>query len=116
MECFLRAVVLVQMKVLAEFCRELDYEYILFDSIDGENRPIYHTNVMMCIAQQVIMYMESIPSRRSMATLRACFRSAGREIVGYQKQVLAFAQICLHSITSKSGKPLLVMSKVAYES
>lgn len=104
-------------EILAEFCRELDYEYILFDSIDGEGRPIYHTNVMMCIApKQVIICMDSIKSEKEQKALRACFRSAGREIVEItQEQVNKFAgnMLALHNI---SNEPLLVMSKTAYES
>lgn len=104
-------------EILAEFCRELDYEYIVFDSIDGEGRPIYHTNVMMCIApKQVIICMDSIKSEKEQKALRACFRSAGREIVEItQEQVAKFAgnMLALHS---KDHEPLLVMSKTAYES
>ncbi|MDN4753090.1 arginine deiminase-related protein [Porphyromonadaceae bacterium W3.11] len=104
-------------EILAEFCKELDYEYILFDSTDDEGRPIYHTNVMMCIApKQVIICMDSIKSEKEQQTLRACFRSAGREIVEItQEQVKSFAgnMLALHN---KSGAPLLVMSKAAYDS
>ncbi|MDO5017484.1 MAG: arginine deiminase-related protein [Porphyromonas sp.] len=104
-------------EILAEFCNELDYEYILFDSVDDEGRPIYHTNVMMCVApKQVIICMDSIPNESDRKALRACFRSAGREIVPItQEQVKHFAgnMLALHS---NSGKPLLVMSKAAYDS
>lgn len=104
-------------EVLAEFCQELDYEYVLFDSVDGHGRPIYHTNVMMCIApKQVIICMESVPSEKDRKTLNACFRSAGREIVDIsQEQVGHFAgnMLALHD---KAGKPLLVMSRAAYNS
>lgn len=104
-------------EILKEFCRELDYEYILFDSFDDEGRPIYHTNVMMCVApKQVIICMDSIKSEQEQKAVRACIRSAGREIVEItQEQVKHFAgnMLALHN---KAGEPLLVMSKAAYNS
>ena len=34
--------------VLKEFCKLFEWDYFLFDAIDGAGKAIYHTNVMMC--------------------------------------------------------------------
>lgn len=104
-------------EVLAEFCRELSYEYILFDSIDSQGRPIYHTNVMMCIAPKyVVICMESIPDHVDRRILRACFRSSGREIVEITAgQVDHFAGNML-AVHNEDGDSLLLMSRAAYNS
>lgn len=104
-------------EVLAEFCHELDYEYILFDSVDVNNRPIYHTNVMMCIASRyVVICMESIPDLEARRVLRACFRSSGRDIIEISlQQVEQFAGNML-SVHNANGESILLMSRAAYNS
>ena len=34
-------------KVLVDFCSRMNFDYILFDAVDKNGNPIYHTNVMM---------------------------------------------------------------------
>lgn len=104
-------------EVLAEFCRELNYEYILFDSVDSQSRPIYHTNVMMCIGDRfVVICLESIPDPEDRRILRACFRSSGREVIEITLgQVDHFAGNML-AVHNKKGESLLLMSHAAYSS
>lgn len=104
-------------EVLAKFCQELNYEYILFDSVDSHGRPIYHTNVMMCIASRyVVICMDSIPDAVDRRVLRACFRSSGREIIEItQEQVDHFAGNML-AVHNENGESILLMSRAAYQS
>lgn len=48
--------------VLNEYCSELDYTYVFFTAADRDKRPIYHTNVMMCVAEKeyAVICLESI--------------------------------------------------------
>jgi len=41
--------------LLIEFCEELEYTPVIFhanQTVNGDRKPIYHTNVMMCIADK----------------------------------------------------------------
>ena len=49
--------------ILSEVCELLQYKCILFHACDSNKYPIYHTNVMMCIAKKyTIICTESIQS------------------------------------------------------
>ena len=49
---------------LNDFCNKLNYRSVLFhanQTVNGDRLPIYHTNVMMCIAENfVIICLDSI--------------------------------------------------------
>ena len=48
--------------VLKDFCKKLDYQPIVFHSADKTGEAIYHTNVMMCVADRyVVICLDSIP-------------------------------------------------------
>jgi hypothetical protein len=42
-------------KVLQVFCDHMGYKPVVFDAVDKEGNPIYHTNVMMCVADKYIV-------------------------------------------------------------
>ncbi|MEC5145309.1 Amidinotransferase [Chitinophaga sp. 180180018-2] len=43
------------------FCKQLGYEGIIFEAFDQRNYPIYHTNIMMCLADRfVLINMDSV--------------------------------------------------------
>ncbi len=49
-------------KALADFCRQMDYDAVVFDATDGTGAPIYHTNVMMCVADRyVVICLDPLP-------------------------------------------------------
>jgi hypothetical protein len=57
--------------VLDRFCTDFGYEPVLFDAVDDVGIPIYHTNVMMCIATEFVLIGAGL--------IRS--RSQGREVV-----------------------------------
>lgn len=68
--------------ILERFCTHFNYEPVVFDAADAHGRPIYHTNVLMCIGTQfAIISLATIrdPARR--AEIRARLADSGREIV-----------------------------------
>ena len=49
--------------VLEEFCRRLEYQPVAFNAFGEGGLPIYHTNVMMCVADRyVVICLDSIPN------------------------------------------------------
>ncbi|MBP7558310.1 MAG: amidinotransferase, partial [Chitinophagaceae bacterium] len=41
--------------VLEEFCAKMHYRAVIFDAVDAAGQPIYHTNVMMCVADRYVV-------------------------------------------------------------
>ncbi len=56
---------------LQKFCADFDYEPVTFVSTAGDGRPIYHTNVMMCLATSfALVGLEMIDNRAQRETVR----------------------------------------------
>jgi len=105
------------MGVLDDFCRQMRYLPVVFEATDENNMPIYHTNVMMCVADSyVVICLESIKSKKNRDSLKSTIRMTGKEIITINlSQMQHFAGNMLQ-IRNTEGEPLLVMSSQAYHS
>ncbi len=103
--------------VLDEFCRIRGYEKVLFDAVDAQGHSIYHTNVMMALAETfVVICLESLPNPAEQNLLRDLFLRTGKEVVDISfVQMSSFAGNMLQ-VASMDGEVLLVMSEQAYRS
>lgn len=104
-------------KVLEEFARRLQYEPVLFHATDQHNRPIYHTNVMMCVADEyVVICLDAIRDAAERSDVIATINGTEKEaIIISLEQMNHFAGNMLQ-VQDKNGEPLLVMSTQAYQS
>ncbi len=104
-------------KVLLDFCRQAGYTPEIFSAVDGQGRAIYHTNVMMCVADRyVVVCLDSVPDQTERQHLNDTIRSSGKELIPISlDQMNHFAGNMLQ-IHSKNGEMLLVMSSQAYQS
>ncbi len=95
------------------FCEAFGYEPVLFDSVDADGRPIYHTNVMMAIGTEVAMVgLDTIPDAGVRADVVARLEATGRRVVALsQHQVAEFAGNTIE-LTGADG-PLLALSSRA---
>ncbi len=99
---------------LERFCTHFNFEPMAFDSSDENGDPIYHTNVMMCIATEFAMIalnMISDPARRR--EIRDRLASMGREIIDLtHHQINNFAGNALE-LAGKDGRILAISSRAA---
>jgi len=104
-------------KVLNAFCKEMGYIPIIFDSVDENNDPIYHTNVMLSIGESfVILCEESIGQKDQLESVINSLNGSGKEIISISlKQLHCFAGNCLQ-LKNKNGVNILVMSTTAKNS
>ena len=104
-------------KALNEFCRRMQYSPVLFEATDGNGRAIYHTNVMMCVADRyVVICLESIASPEEQQQVTDAITGTGKTIITITlKQMNHFAGNMLQ-VENNHGEKLLVMSTQAYES
>ncbi|MDR2361236.1 MAG: amidinotransferase [Prevotellaceae bacterium] len=100
--------------VLADFCRQTDYRPLVFHAVDANGQAIYHTNVMMCVADQyAVVCLESITDPQERAQLTDTLTSTGKNIIAIsQKQMACFAGNMLQ-IQSTAGQPFLALSSSA---
>ncbi|MEE6187503.1 hypothetical protein PIECOFPK_00010 [Mycovorax composti] len=101
--------------VLYDFCDAMGYRPVLFEAYDKKGKEIYHTNVMMCIADEyVVICLEAIKDDVQRQMLLSQFAETGKSIVEISmEQMFHFAGNMLQ-IHNNSGEPLLVMSSQAY--
>jgi hypothetical protein len=104
-------------KVLLDFCEKMDYTPEIFTAVDDAGRPIYHTNVMMCVADRyVVVCLDSVPDKKERALLAATIRTSGKAIIPITlDQMNHFAGNMLQ-VHNEKGEKLLVMSSQAYDS
>jgi hypothetical protein len=104
-------------KVLADFCSQMKYTAVSFHAADGNEQAIYHTNVMMCVADKyIVVCFDSIPDDGEKIKVINAILHTGKEIVDITlDQMNHFAGNMLQ-IENKQGEKLLVMSTQAYES
>lgn len=104
-------------KVLLDFCEKLGYTPEVFTSVDAACRPVYHTNVMMCVADRyVVVCLDSVPDKKERELLAATIRYSDKTVVPITlDQMNRFAGNMLQ-VHNDKGEKLLVMSEQAYSS
>jgi hypothetical protein len=104
-------------EVLDAFADALGYEIISFSASDEHGRPIYHTNVLMCIGDIfAVVCLEAIKDPDERLMVRSVLEETHKYIVEITlEQVRHFAGNMLMVRNSKSDK-FLVMSTQAYDS
>ncbi len=102
--------------VLHDFCRKMDYRPIAFHAVDRQGQLIYHTNVMMCIADRyAVVCLESVKDEKERQLLIGSLQQTGKETVAISTgQMNAFAGNMLQ-VSNSEGHPLLVMSQQAHD-
>jgi hypothetical protein len=101
------------------FCEVFDYVGVVFEafqSVGEERKPIYHTNVMMCIANHfAIVCLDAIDDAEEREMVSQTIRDSGKEIISIsEEQTQRFAGNMLE-VANSEGKSYLVMSTSAFE-
>jgi hypothetical protein len=104
-------------KVLADFCKKLTYHAAIFHSTDQEGRAIYHTNVMMCVADRyVVICLDSILDPEEKKSVVETIQASGKDIIPISTtQMNHFAGNMLQ-LENTIGEKILVMSTAAWHS
>jgi len=104
-------------KVLNDFCQKMDYQAIGFWALDGGNESIYHTNVMMCVADEyVVICLDSIKDAAERKFVTDTIISSKKAIIeiGFE-QMNQFAGNMLQ-VHNNNEERFLVMSSQAFHS
>lgn len=107
-------------QLFREFCEKFGFEPVVFHSFqtaNNERLPIYHTNVMMCVADKfVVICLDCIDDELEREKVQEVIKNSGKEIVEIsEEQMQQFAGNMLQ-VRNSEGKTFLVMSETAYKS
>jgi hypothetical protein len=100
---------------LNAICKEIGYTPIVFDAVDDKGQAIYHTNVMMCVADRyVVICLDSIADKTERLAVEKTIGDSGKQLIAISwHQMNQFAGNMLQ-VHNSNGEKLLVMSSQAY--
>lgn len=107
-------------ELMIEFCEDFDMGPVIFEAyqtVEGERKLIYHTNVMMCLGENfAVICADCIDDKKERKMVLESLRTDGKEVILItEEQVNNFAGNMLH-LKGSNDKSYLVMSKSAHES
>ena len=107
-------------ELFIEFCEDFEYTPVIFtanQTVNGSRLPIYHTNVMMCLAETfAVICLDSIDDKKERKAVLNHLKEDGKEIIAISEaQMHSFAGNMLQVLGSEEA-PYLVMSSTAYKS
>lgn len=102
--------------VVAEFSHRTGYRTVTFSAADAGGQAIYHTNVILCIAETfAVVCLASITDPDERLMVRQELESLNKRIIDISlKQMASFAGNMLQVLTQK-GQKLLLMSTRAFK-
>lgn len=103
-----------------EFCEDFEYTPVIFtayQTVEGERKPIYHTNVMMCLAETfAVICLDSIDDKKERKNVLKHLKEDRKEVIVItEDQVANFAGNMLQ-VRGLDNKRFLVMSQAAHDS
>lgn len=104
-------------ELLIEFCEDFEYTPIIFEAyqtVDGERKLIYHTNVMMCIGETfAVICADCIDDKKERKMVLDNLKQDGKEVILLtEAQLNNFAGNMLQ-VKGANNKSYLVMSDSA---
>lgn len=99
---------------LERFATHFNYEPLVFDTADAQGRPIYHTNVLMCVATQfALVALDAITDPGRAAEVRRRLEETGREVLPLTlQQVADFAGNAIE-LSTPHGRVLALSARAA---
>ncbi len=106
-------------ELLIEFCEDFDYLPVIFvanQTVDGKRVPIYHTNVMMCLAEEFcVICLDTIDDTKERKNVLHHLKEDGKKVIAIsESQMHQFAGNMLQ--VQGKDKKYVVMSTAAHKS
>jgi hypothetical protein len=103
--------------ILLDFCAKTGYRPEVFDAVDSRRQAIYHTNVMMCVADRyVVVCLDSLPVMAERQHLTTTIQASGKALIPISLQQMDRFAGNMLQVHNRQGEKLLVMSSLAYDS
>lgn len=98
---------------LERFCTHFNFEPMAFGTADAAGQPVYHTNVLMCVATEFAMVgLSLLDNPMRAAEVRARLEETGREFIALDpRQIAEFAGNAIE-LSGRDGR-ILALSKRA---
>ena len=107
-------------ELFIEFCEDFEYTPVIFtanQTVEGRREAIYHTNVMMCVAENfAVVCLDSIDDKKEKKNVLKHLKLDGKEVIAIsEQQVSQFAGNMLQ-VKGTNDERYLIMSSSAFNS
>lgn len=103
-----------------QFCKDFDYKPVCFfanQTVHGRRLPIYHTNVMMCVADHYsVVCLDAIDNVDERKNVEESFAKSGKEIIEISEEQMHHFAGNMLQVENNEKTRYLVMSKSAFDS
>ncbi|AWA28668.1 amidinotransferase [Flavobacterium magnum] len=104
-------------ELFIEFCEDFDLQPLIFEAfhtVNGRRKPIYHTNVMLCVGSGfAVICADAIEDKKERKMVLESLKDDGKEVILISgKQLDAFAGNMLE-VLGTDGKHFVVMGAAA---
>lgn len=100
---------------LGEFAQRMGYEVVAFDAVDRGGKPIYHTNVLMAVGEELaVVCAEAIVRDEQRAAVLKRLADSGHEVMTIDYDQLAAFAGNLLELRNGSGERVVTLSATAY--
>jgi hypothetical protein len=107
-------------ELMIEFCEDFEFTPVIFEAfqtVDGERKLIYHTNVMMCIGETfAVICADSIDDKKERKMVLDSLKGDEKEIVLITEQQMNNFAGNMLEVKGRDDRRYLVMSTSAYQS
>ncbi|WP_417350536.1 citrulline utilization hydrolase CtlX [Flavobacterium alkalisoli] len=106
-------------ELFIEFCEDFEYTPVIFEAfqtVNGERKHIYHTNVMMCIGETfAVICAECIDDKKERKMVLDNLKSDGKEIILLTEEQLNHFAGNMLQVRGNNDRSYLVMSASAHQ-
>lgn len=110
----------LDLELFKKYCDKYKYQPVVFhanQTINGSRLPIYHTNVMMCIAKEfAVICLESIDNKTERNFVKESIDKSDKRILEISEEQMHHFAGNMLQVQNAEGKSFMVMSKTAYTS
>ncbi len=104
-------------ELFEKLCKQINYEGSSFKAVDKENKDIYHTNVLLTIADKfVVLCKDCIPNDAEKKLLIDIFTSFKKGIIEISLEQMSSFAGNMYQLYNADGESFLIMSEQAYQS
>jgi hypothetical protein len=106
-------------ELFIEFCEDFEYTPVIFKAFQtvGQKRlSIYHTNVMMCLAESfAVICLDSIDNTKERKAVLAHLKEDGKEVIAISEDQMHHFAGNMLQVLGDNNTPYLVMSTSAFK-
>ena len=107
-------------ELFIEFCEDFEYTPVVFtanQSVAGIRKPIYHTNVMMCLGETfAVICLDSIDDKKEKKNVVSHLKQDGKEIIAITEQQMHHFAGNMLQVMGMGDRRYLAMSTAAHDS